>query len=68
MALPVISVDWPFLGSRPLKYELFPDRDEISSARRFVAWSSSVLFHESASVKLFAGRETKPATHQQIEK
>ena len=42
----------------------FLDRDEISSARRFVAWSSSVLFHESASVKLFAGRETKPATHQ----
>ena len=58
----------PLSGSRPLKYELFLDRGEISSARRLVAWSSSVLFRESASVKRFAGRETKPATHQQTEK
>ena len=43
--------DWPPSGSRPLKYELFSRQDDISSARRFVTWSSSVLFRESASVK-----------------
>jgi hypothetical protein len=46
----------------------FLDQDEVSSARRFVAWSFSVIFRESASVKRFAGRETKLAAHQQIEK
>ena len=37
----------------------FRDQDDISSARRFVTWSSSVLFRESASVKRFAGRANK---------
>ena len=32
-------------------------------ARRSFAWSSSVLFRESASAKRFAGRGEKPAAH-----
>jgi len=69
MALPVISVDWPFLGSRPLKYELFSRSglDFICTQIRGMEFLGNP-FRKSASVKRFAGRETKPAPHQQTEK
>jgi len=68
MALPVLWViDLSRVRGRS-NMNCFLDQDEISSARRSVAWSFSELFREGASVKRYAGRETKPAAHQQIEK